>query len=115
MARAWVYGHSSTRPNGPAPGGVNRTLSAAGGNRLITAGNTDKLTAKLMNMPAPEITPSSAMPVNGVGTKPKKPMAVVAVHTSMKLPTSAAARGSASGCATPSPSSSRYCMHRYSA
>ena len=64
-------------------------------------------------MPVPAIRPSSAMPVNEVGMKAKKPSDVVAAHTAMKPAISRAARGNASWGATPAASNSRYCMHKY--
>ena len=44
-------------------------------------------------MPAPEISPSPAMPVKLVGTKARKPSEVVAAQTNRKPPTSPAACG----------------------
>ena len=54
----------------------------------ISAGSSVSVANAPISVPAPEITPSSATPTNSVGTKAKKPIAVVVAETTSEGPTS---------------------------
>ena len=60
-----------------------------------SAGSSVSVQTRLISVPAPEITPSSATPTNSVGTKAKKPIAVVVAESTSEVPTSRAVSRSA--------------------
>jgi len=77
------------------------------GRRLSSAGSSVSVQNRLMNMPVPEISPSSATPTKSVGTNAKKPIAVVIAQRKMELPTSRAVSLRATECSSPLARSSR--------
>ena len=70
--------------------------SPVGRNRAIAPGRKAIVQAKAINMPTPAISPSSATPLNAVGTKARNPAAVATAATRICSPTRAAVRRMAS-------------------